>query len=85
MITSEWSDWRNGLFWWIQSVYVDSAHRDKGVFSLLYKNAKTRAKAECACGIRLYVEKDNQQAQNIYLHLGMKKTDYDEFVKNLVS
>ena len=76
-ITYEWSDWRNGLFWWIQSVYVKEAFRRKGVFSKLYEAVKMRAKKEPnVCGIRLYVEQSNKSAQATYLSLGMKKSDY---------
>ncbi len=76
-VTSEWSDWRNGLFWWIQSVYVAPEHRQKGVFSSLYARVKGLAdKNEEVCGIRLYVEEDNGNAQSTYRRLGMKKTAY---------
>ena len=73
-ITYEWSDWRNGLFWWIQSVYVREEFRRKGVFSNLYKTVKMRAKKEAnVCGVRLYVEQFNNIAQSTYSSLGMKK------------
>lgn len=77
MITTEWSDWRNGLFWWIQSVYVAPEYRTRGVFTALYEYVRTRAKA-CpdVCGIRLYVEKENERAYRTYLRLGMIETDY---------
>ena len=76
-ITFEWSDWRNGLFWWIQSVYVEPGHRRQGVFSLLYSEVKAQAKRDSqVCGIRLYVEKDNLDAQKTYAALGMLETDY---------
>ncbi|XOV88718.1 MAG: GNAT family N-acetyltransferase [Pseudomonadota bacterium] len=76
-ITFEWSDWRNGLFWWIQSVYVMPAFRQQGVFRTLYNEVNRQARsAENVCGIRLYVEKDNLNAQQTYLRLGMAETDY---------
>lgn len=76
-ITYEWSDWRNGLFWWIQSVYVPEEHRGKGVFSAMYKHVRTLAKKDPRnCGIRLYVEKDNRRAQRTYEKLGMVETEY---------
>lgn len=76
-VTYEWSDWRNGLFWWIQSVYVAPEHRAKGVFSSMYAEVKTRAVNDSrSCGIRLYVEKDNDNAYRTYLGLGMIETDY---------
>src|SRR3970040_1797624 len=60
MITYEWSDWRNGTFWWIQSVYVRSDSRRNGVFSLLHRHVESIARATPdVCGLRLYVERDN--------------------------
>ena len=80
MITYEWSDWRNGLFWWIQSVYVRPDYRGKGIYKRLYENTKTIAfKAGTICGFRLYVEKENVYAQKTYQALGMIKTRYRIF------
>lgn len=76
-ITFEWSDWRNGKFWWIQSVYVDPTWRRQGVFSALYKRVNQMARVEPdVCGIRLYVERDNTNAMQTYLSLGMVETPY---------
>ena len=87
MLTWEWSDWRNGRFWWIQSVYVTSAHRRLGVYSAMHHHVLSLAsKDPTAAGIRLYVEKDNDDAQATYRHLGMVETHYrlfeTEFVRN---
>jgi len=78
MVTYEWSDWRNGMMWWIQSVFVPEAYRRQGVYKALYRNLADLAKAdkEC-CGIRLYVEKKNTRAQNTYLNLGMINAGYE--------
>src|SRR5215469_9421853 len=73
MITTEWSDWRNGWFWWIQSVYVHPEARRQGIFRLLFDEAKRLGKAKGnVVGLRLYVEKHNTTAQSTYLGLGMK-------------
>jgi GNAT superfamily N-acetyltransferase len=78
MLTYEWSDWRNGSFWWIQSVYVDDAHRGRGVFSALFRHAAERASADPAvCGLRLYVDRSNARAQTIYAHLGLHASNYE--------
>ncbi|MEM7209661.1 MAG: GNAT family N-acetyltransferase [Pseudomonadota bacterium] len=80
MITYEWSDWRDGLFWWIQSVYVAREFRCRGVFKALYRKVESLAREDSSnCGIRLYVEKDNVHAQNTYSSLGMTQTDYRMF------
>ena len=77
-ITYEWSDWRNGLFWWIQSVFIDADHRRKGVFGALYQQVTKMAKEQPdTCGIRLYVERDNTNAQQTYHALGMVETEYN--------
>lgn len=78
MITFEWSDWRNGVFWWIQSVYVHAEHRGTGAFSALYRHIRDKALNEKdVCGIRLYVDKTNQHAADIYRALGMQDAHYD--------
>ena len=80
MITYEWSDWRNGNLWWIQSVYVVSSARKQGIFRLLYDNVISLAKQSGdAAGVRLYVEKDNRGAQEVYRKLGMSETAYRVF------
>ena len=77
MVTYEWSDWRNGWFWWIQSVYVIPEFRGNRVYSQLYEFAKRQAgSAGNVCGFRLYVEKENTHAQRVYEKLGMGKTYY---------
>ena len=80
MITYEWSDWRNGNLWWIQSVYVVPSARKQGIFRLLYDNVISLAKQSGdAAGVRLYVEKDNRSAQEAYRKLGMSETAYRVF------
>jgi ribosomal protein S18 acetylase RimI-like enzyme len=77
MITLEWSDWRDGMLWWIQSVYVHTDYRRRGVFSSLYQHVERLAEADPeVVGIRLYVEKENLRAQQTYDRLGMSMTDY---------
>ncbi|MBT8077717.1 MAG: GNAT family N-acetyltransferase [Gammaproteobacteria bacterium] len=77
MVTYEWSDWRNGTIWWIQSVYVSPAVRRKGIFSALYQHVESLARSDAdACGLRLYVERNNVAAQDTYRHMGMTMTGY---------
>lgn len=77
MFTTEWSDWRNGFFWWIQSVYVIHAARRRGVFTALFRHLEQLARGDAAvCGLRLYVEHDNQSAQRTYRRLGLNSTQY---------
>jgi len=77
MITREWSDWRNGWWWWIQSVYVRANWRRKGVFQALYHHVVQAAQAASdVLGLRLYVEKENTGAQATYRKLGMSPMPY---------
>jgi GNAT superfamily N-acetyltransferase len=76
MVTREWSDWRNGDFWWIQSVYVLPAFRGRGLFGALFRHVKARAKREGACGLRLYVSRHNRRARAVYDRLGMMPSIY---------
>jgi ribosomal protein S18 acetylase RimI-like enzyme len=77
MVTREWSDWRNGDFWWIQSVYVRPAFRRRGVYRRLYRHLRALAASERAvCGFRLYVERHNRRAQATYRANGMERTHY---------
>ena len=78
MVTYEWSDWRDGMFWWIQSVFVDPAQRKHGVFRAIYKHIEAAARADAtACGIRLYVEDNNLRAKQTYHALGMARGGYE--------
>jgi ribosomal protein S18 acetylase RimI-like enzyme len=80
MLTYEWSDWRNGLFWWIQSVYVKPEFRRQGVYRDMFSYVKELAgKNPAVCGCRLYVEHDNIIAQETYKRLGMEATHYRMF------
>jgi len=84
MITFEWSDWRNGWFWWIQSVYVVPEARGKHVYSQLYYFVTLEAKAAGnVCGFRLYVEKENTHAQQVYKKLGMEETYYQMYEEKI--
>ncbi|MDZ4678485.1 MAG: GNAT family N-acetyltransferase [Oligoflexia bacterium] len=80
MVTKEWSDWRNGNVWWIQSVYFKPEFRGKGLFSKMYSYIQNLAKSdESARGIRLYVDHSNKNAQLIYAKIGMNGDHYRLF------
>ncbi len=83
-ITYEWSDWRNGMFWWLQSVYVRPDYRRRGVLRTLYENILQRAEQRGVCGVRLYVERNNELAQQAYRHLGLDKAVFDMYEKDFV-
>jgi ribosomal protein S18 acetylase RimI-like enzyme len=77
MITYEWSDWRNGQWWWLQSVYVPEKFRRRGIFRMLHAEAERRARATPGViGLRLYVERENFNAQSTYTRLGMRDSGY---------
>jgi ribosomal protein S18 acetylase RimI-like enzyme len=76
MITHEWSDWRDGDIWWVQSVYVHPEFRKVGAFKALYRHAEQQARAAGAVGIRLYVDAHNAGARAAYERLGMHVTNY---------
>jgi ribosomal protein S18 acetylase RimI-like enzyme len=80
MVTLEWSDWRNGAFWWIQSVYVRPDCRRQGIYRRLYQYVRSLAERDPkVCGFRLYVERGNTAAQKTYKALGMDETHYKLF------
>ena len=89
MVTFEWSDWRNGLFWWIQSVYVRPDFRRRGVYRALYDFLKRHADRGgyrgYVCAFRLYVERNNTAAQQTYERLGMKETYYKMYEEEIMN
>lgn len=84
-ITFEWSDWRNGWFWWIQSVYVAASARKGGVFRALFTSLEKQAATEGIIGVRLYVESDNLTAHATYQRLGFDWTSYRVMEKSWIS
>lgn len=77
MITYEWSDWRNGNIWWLQSVYVRKDQRGRGIFRQLFEHVAKLAKKEPGvCGIRLYMHNENHTARKTYKSLGFEDTAY---------
>jgi len=76
MVTFEWSDWRNGNIWWIQSVYVSPNHRRQGVFKALYQHVRDQALKNAVVAMRLYVERENLNAQKTYVAMGMHLSHY---------
>jgi ribosomal protein S18 acetylase RimI-like enzyme len=83
MVTHEWSDWRNGDIWWIQSVYVDPNHRRRGVFTAMYDHVTKLAKESGVVAIRLYVEHENAAAKSTYERHGMSVTHYQVMERDL--
>lgn len=77
MLTFEWSDWRNGVQWWIQSVYIHEDFRRQWVFSALYGHVESLARNDSSvCGIRLYVEENNARTRETYRNLGMSEPGF---------
>jgi GNAT superfamily N-acetyltransferase len=85
MVTYEWSDWRNGVFWWVQSVYVDRTWRRQGVFRRMHQAVLQEARARTdVCGVRLYVDKDNPIAHITYERLGLIRSAYQIYESDFV-
>ena len=85
LLTYEWSDWRNGVFWWIQSVYVEPAMRRRGVYRTMHEFVLRDAqRREDVCGIRLYVAKANGGAQTAYVRAGMGLTAYQVYEQDFI-
>ena len=85
LITFEWSDWRNGVFWWLQSVYVHKDWRRQGVFKQLYDYVLREGKRQGnVAGIRLYVEQDNTVAQGVYKQAGLSVAPYKVFETDFI-
>jgi len=84
MITYEWSDWRNGNIWWLQSVYVAAPFRRQGIFRALFAHVQQLAGNQPGvCGLRLYMHAENTRARQSYLDLGMTHTEYEVFELDL--
>jgi len=85
MVTYEWSDWRNATFWWIQSVYVHPSWRQRGVYRRMHEFILNQARSRSdACGVRLYVERNNTIAQTAYDHVGLRRSAYVVFEDDFV-
>lgn len=85
LITFEWSDWRNAVFWWLQSVYVQKEWRRHGVFKQLYDHVLQEGKRQGnVAGIRLYVEQDNAIAQKVYAQAGLSAAPYKVFETDFI-
>jgi GNAT superfamily N-acetyltransferase len=85
LVTFEWSDWRNAVFWWIQSVYVDAAWRRRGVYRRMHEAVLALAKKRGGvCGIRLYVERKNKVAKTAYAKVGLGASSYHVFESDFV-
>jgi GNAT superfamily N-acetyltransferase len=77
LVTFEWSDWRNGYFWWLQNVYVTERSRGKGVFQEMFNHLNTLVRSEPqVCGLRLYVARGNSNAQQASRNVGMADSGY---------
>lgn len=83
-LTFEWSDWRNGVFWWLQSVYVLPGFRRRGVLRALYRRVLEMADSRGVCGVRLYVEQHNEGAKAAYRRLGLRKAVFDMYEVDFV-
>jgi GNAT superfamily N-acetyltransferase len=78
MLTYELTDWRDGVIWWLQSVFIEPEHRRHGVFRAIYRHIEDLARAHPEVrGLRLYVHRDNARAMKTYESMGMEKAGYE--------
>ena len=82
MLTREWSDWNDEWYWWIQSVYVTPEYRRQGIYKAMYQKVKEAAKESGVSQVRLYVDKTNRSAQQVYHRLGMHESHYLMYEEN---
>ncbi|MEE9256140.1 MAG: GNAT family N-acetyltransferase [bacterium] len=75
-VTREWSDWNNGFYWWIQNVYVPPPERRRGIYAALHAHVRGLARETGACGLLLYVDRENAPARDVYRRLGMDQSHY---------
>ena len=86
MITYEWSDWRNGVIWWLQSIYVKPDYRKQGVFKAIFRHIETLAKNDPQIkALRLYVMNNNESGKSAYKKLGMNDSNYIVYDKEFLS
>ena len=83
MVTREWSDWNNQWYWWIQSVYVMPEYRNQGVYRAMYTTLKDMAKENGVSQVRLYADRTNHSAQQVYRRLGMTESHYLMFEETI--
>ncbi|MBR5575958.1 MAG: GNAT family N-acetyltransferase [Bacteroidaceae bacterium] len=83
MVTREWSDWNNMWYWWIQSVYVMPEYRNQGVYRAMYTTLKDMAKENGVSQVRLYADRTNHSAQQVYRRLGMTESHYLMFEETI--
>ena len=83
MLTREWSDWNNGWYWWIQSVYVAPEYRRQGIYKSMYQAVCEDARQQNVAQVRLYVDKTNIRGQKVYASLGMQESHYLIYEKTL--
>lgn len=84
LVQNEWSDWRNGGVWWLHSVYIPPAYRKKGIFRRMFREVEQLAHQNHVAGLRLYVDKTNKAAMNVYKQQGMSGDHYALFEKMLI-
>ena len=84
MATFEWSDWSNGMRWWVQSVYVHPKFRRRGIYRGLFEHLRGMAmNQDAVCCLRLYVHHENRGAQAVYQKLGFQETRYHLYEMDL--
>jgi ribosomal protein S18 acetylase RimI-like enzyme len=75
-IVTEWSNFRGGEYWWVQSLYVAPAHRGKGLVDQLLEHLAAAAARAGALDLRLYAHVSNDRAHRVYERCGFERAPY---------
>lgn len=82
-VVTEWSNFRGGSYWWIQSLFIVPEHRGSGLVELLLDTAADAAREAGALDLRLYVLESNHRAIAAYRRIGFETAPYAIMTRQL--
>jgi len=84
-VVTEWSNFRGGYYWWVQSLFIVPEHRGTGLVDLLLDFVAAESRAADALDLRLYVLQSNHRAIASYRRCGFEVAPYTIMVRRLES